>query len=161
MINGRQMHRCDRRNMIVRGQGLTAVEVLVVLAIIAILLSFTASFVGRLSGQAELTAAEENVLDSLRMARNLSRSAESGLKLSLSRDAGDSGYRISFASPDGKQIGPNRLNAPEVQLPDGVVVLSGSRTFTFDHRGLVEPTGSIVLGLAGDFDETTTVFVTN
>jgi prepilin-type N-terminal cleavage/methylation domain-containing protein len=142
-------------------KGLTVVEVLVVLAILAIMLSFTGSFVDRMTGQAELTAAEVNVLDSLRIARNLSRSAESDMILSLSRNLDETGYRISFASPDGEQNGPNRMDVPEVKLPDGIVVLSDNMTFTFDHRGLVEPTGSIVLAIAGNGEETRTVLVTN
>jgi prepilin-type N-terminal cleavage/methylation domain-containing protein len=144
-----------------RHQGVTVVEVLVVLAIIAILLSFSGSFVGRLAGQAELTVAEESVLNALRNARNLSRSSESSLTLSLSHDTGDLGYRISIKRPEGRQIGPKQTDVPEVYLPNGIVVLSENMTFTFDYRGLVEPTGSIMLRAEGNDDEIRKIFVNN
>lgn len=142
-------------------KGLTTVEIMVVVATIGILLSISASYAGRATVQAELTVAGEQVLDALRIARNLSRSSESSLTLSLSRQTDDSSYRISIAPPEGQKTGPNLIDVPEIDLPDHVVVISENMTFVFDHRGLVEPTGSIDLSVGDAADDTRTIFFAN
>jgi prepilin-type N-terminal cleavage/methylation domain-containing protein len=142
-----------------RQKGITAVEVMVVLAVIAILMSFSGSFAGSLTGKANLIVAEEHVLDALQVAKNLSRSSESSTTLSFSREAANLRYRISFKGSEGQQTGPRQMDAPVIHLPDGITVLSETTTFTFDHRGLVEPTGSIVLGYDGKDNEIRTVVV--
>jgi hypothetical protein len=142
-------------------KGVTTFEILMVVAMVGVVMSLSASYAGQTTAQAELTVAEESVLDALSIARNLSRSSESSLTLSLSRHMDDPGYRILIAPPEEQQSGPNRINVPEIQLPDNVDVLSENMTLVFDHRGLVEPTGSIVLRVGDAADETRTVFITN
>lgn len=142
-------------------KGITTVEIMVVVATIGVLLSLSTSYAGRATAQAELTVAGEQVLDAMHIARNLSRSSESSLVLSLSRQTDDSGYRISIAPPEGQHTRPNLIDVPEIDLPDNVIVLSENMTFIFDHRGLVEPTGSIDLRVGDAADDTRTIFFAN
>lgn len=142
-------------------KGLTTVEIILVVAMIGISFSFSASFANRAPARVELTAAEEQVQDALRIARNLSRSSESSLTLSLSRQSDDQGYRISIGPPEEKRTRRNLIDVPVIELPANVVVLSENMTFVFDHRGLVEPTGSIDLRVGDAADETKTVIFSN
>ncbi len=142
-------------------KGLTTIEILVVVAMVGISFSFSASYADRAASRAELTVAEEQVLDALRIARNLSRSSESSLLLSLSRQSDDHGYRISIAPPEEQRTRKNLVDVPVIELPADVDVLSENMTFVFDHRGLVEPTGSIDLRIGDAADETKTVFFSN
>jgi hypothetical protein len=142
-------------------KGLTTFEIIVVVAMIGISFTFSASYANRAAARAELTTAEEQVLDALHIARNLSRSSESSLSLSLSRQSDDHGYRISIAPPEEQRTRPNLIDVPVIELPANVVVLSENMSFVFDHRGLVEPTGSIDLRVGDAADKTKTVFFSN
>lgn len=126
-----------------RCRGITLIEVLVVIGVLVLFLSFAIPSVGTASSRAELQAAFENVSHSLATARNIARSTESGVAVNIPA-AGDGPQTISFSTASQK---PNYLldQLQPYRLPADIMAVSERDVFQFDSRGLAENPGQILL----------------
>ena len=126
-----------------RCRGITLIEVLVVIGVLILFLSFAIPSMGTASSRAELQAAYENVSHSLATARNIARSTESGVAVNIPA-AGDGQQTISFSAAGRK---PNHLldQLQPYSLPTDIIALSEQGAFLVDSRGLVENPGQILL----------------
>jgi len=120
------------------------IEILVVLGLMAILVSFAMPSASRTATRAELKAAIENVQYSFQQARNLARTTESKISVSIpvAREGGIQTIRFSSLS------GGKHKTIPEMQdynLPSDLVMISDHDSFLFDRRGLVENSGQVLL----------------
>ena len=124
-----------------RSRGVTLVEILLVISLLVILLSFAIPSMSGATAQADLTAAVENVEYSIEAARNTARMNESGITVDFKTYAGEQAQVVSFSrSASGASAG-----IPEYRLSEDIELLTDQEYFVFDERGLVENPGTITL----------------
>jgi len=133
-------------NPFYRSRGVTLVEILLVVAVLVILLSFAMPSVGHATARAELKAAAENVQYSIDAARNLARMTESSVAVNIEPAAG------AESGPGGE---PQRItfSKPEIQnylLPADIRLVADHDRYVFDSRGLVLEPGRVLLLSATD-----------
>ncbi len=136
-----------------RSRGFTLVEILLVISLLVILLSFAMPTVGNATARAELKATVENVQYSLSAARNVARMSESSVAMNIESSPGENIQRITFSRPPenrGAQGGKQELGLQEYRLPAGIRLESDHERFVFDPRGLVGEAGRIMLVSAAD-----------
>ena len=170
MVKG-TIYRVRRGNMNVKGlsnpvfrsRGITLVEILLVISVLVILLSFAMPSAGSATARAELKAAFENVQYSVGAARNVARMTESSVSLnivatgpepsgtsSVLSSAGGSAQTITF----GRSAGPD---LQDYRLPEGIRLVADRDSYVFDERGLVSEPGHILLVSEADESLTSTV----
>jgi Tfp pilus assembly protein FimT len=147
-------------NPVSRSRGITLVEILLILSLLVILLSFAMPSVGSATARAELRATVENVQYSVSAARNVARMTESSVVMSIqSSSPADNVQTIAFSrpgeslgAPEGtKELGGTQgLGLQEYRLPEGIRLVSDHERFVFDPRGLVGEAGRILLVSAAD-----------
>jgi Tfp pilus assembly protein FimT len=140
-------------NPVTRSRGITLVEILLILSLLVILLSFAMPSVGNATARAELKASVENVQYSVSAARNVARMTESSIALNIQSSPADKVQRITFSRPDespGESKGSQEVGLQEYRLPEGIRLVSDHERFVFDPRGLVGEAGRILLVSAAD-----------
>lgn len=139
------------RNPFIRSKGVTLIEILMVIGLLVILLSFAVPSVSGTAAKAELKVTLENVEYSIQAARNMARVTESSVSLNLQSAQDGQRQSISFSSSaPGRNDGLAGL--PDYQLPAEIVLVSDHESFVFNAKGLVDNPGKIVL--ASRVDET-------
>jgi Tfp pilus assembly protein FimT len=144
-----------------RSRGITLVEVLLVISLLVILLSFAMPTVGNATARAELKATVENVRYSVAAARNLARMSESSVAMNIESSPSENVQKITFSRAEesggtqgGAQMGAlgdaRGLGLQEYRLPAGIRLVSDQERFVFDPRGLVGEAGRIMLVSAVD-----------
>ena len=127
-----------------RQRGITLVEILIVVAVLAVLASFAAPSFGKASAQAELKAALENVQYSVDTARNIARMNGTSVSLDLGKAPGSEAFQLGFSSPN-----PNKSNLLKdlqtYRLPEDIRLESEFGSYVFDDRGLVAKPGTITI----------------
>lgn len=119
-------------------RGITLVEILLVISLLVILLSFAIPSMGGAAAKAEMTATVENVQHSIQSARNMARMNEVEVTIVFNAPAGQEARKIEFDS----RVHTGILN---YDLPADVVLIADRDNFVFDQRGLVENPGHILL----------------
>lgn len=122
-----------------RSRGITLVEILLVLSLLAIILSFAIPSMGGAVARAELTAAVENVEYSIERARNLARMKETEVTVGIEQRAGDKARTLDITQGGGS------AGIPEYRLPEDIDLVADQPAFVFDDRGLVRDPGTITL----------------
>ena len=138
-----------------RERGVTLVEILMVIALLVVILSFAIPTMGSAAAKAEMQAAVENVTHSVEAARNVARLGESRVELTFKTYAGEPSQTLSFVRDNAKRT----TEIPDYQLPDDIELVSDQPSFVFDGRGLVEIPGTITLVARSDDSVTATVEV--
>ena len=138
------MHKKNSQQLFLHSRGITLVEILVVLGLLAILLSIGLPSAGNASSRAELRATAEVVQDAFESARSVARRTESHVAVDLT-DAQDSGYRkITFHYEERGKRSP----IPEIQeyrLPNSLLLFSEQTSFRFDSWGRATNPGQVLL----------------
>ncbi len=137
-------------------KGITLIEILLVLGLLAILLSFAVPSVSGAVSKAELKTTMENIQYSLEVARRTARMTETEVSMHISPVEQESAQVITFSSP-GKGGASNHLQIQDFTLPPDVVLVSDQDLFLFDKRGLVEEPGRILLVSRVDESLTSTI----
>ncbi len=133
-------------------KGVTLIEILLVLGLLVIVLSFAMPSVSGAASKAEMQATVENLQYSLESARKAARLTESVIEMNITSEESEVVRSITFSSP-GRQA-ENGLQIPAYSVPPGIALVSDHSSYRFDERGLVENPGRIVL--VSRVDETTT-----
>lgn len=141
-----------------RCKGITLVEILLIISLIAVLVSFAIPSIGSAAARAEMTAAVENVQFSINAARDVARMTGSDISLNLESTRGDQVQRITFSSKEARHNGMAG-GLQEYQLPEDTRLVSKYETYVFDDRGLVDTPGEIILVSRIDDSITSTVRV--
>jgi len=139
-------------------KGVTLIEILLVIGLLVLLLSFAVPSISGAAVKAEMNAAHENVQYSLQMARKVARTTEAAVVMHISLAEPGEAQTITFTSPSKKGAG----KSPYIQdflMPAEVVLVSDHNAFVFDERGLVENPGSISLVSTVDEAVTSTINV--
>jgi type II secretory pathway pseudopilin PulG len=122
-------------------RGITIVEILLVISVLVILISFAVPGLDRATARSELKAASEHVMFTVDSARNLARMTESTVVLHADLPGAGAEQRIRLSGPG--------LDAArgfqEYRLPESIRLIPDHASFTFDERGLVQHPGSMIL----------------
>jgi len=132
------------RNPASRSKGITLIEILMVLGLLVILLSFAMPSISGPAIRAEMTATLENVEYSIQAARNMARMTESSVSLNVLSNQEEAVQTISYSSATSNRAGGN-AGMQDYRLPTDIVLVSDQDSFAFDERGLVENPGQIIL----------------
>jgi type II secretory pathway pseudopilin PulG len=136
------MHRNSKN----RCQGITLIEILVILGFLAIIASFAAPSISTATARADMRAASENLQYSIQSARNTARMTESKVTMNiLEEEQGEQGQRVTFSvsAPGLKALGQAGLQ--DDRLPVDIKLVSDYSSYEFDGRGIVENPGVITL----------------
>ncbi|MBT8048166.1 MAG: hypothetical protein HKN57_14635 [Xanthomonadales bacterium] len=133
-------------------KGITLIEILLVVGLLIILLSFAVPSINGAAIKADMNAATENVRYSLQAARRTARMSESEIMMNISSENGAQ-QTISFAATGQRGAG-SVLQIQNYSLPPDIVLVSERNTFHFDERGLVSDPGRVLL--VSRVDETVT-----
>ena len=137
-------------------KGITLIEILLVLGLLAILASFAVPSVGGAVSKAEMKSTLENIQYSLQIARRTARTTETEVSMHISPAEQEITQTITFWSP-GKGGAINKLQIQDFILPPDIVLISDQDSFSFDERGLVEEPGRILLVSKVDESITSTI----
>jgi prepilin-type N-terminal cleavage/methylation domain-containing protein len=133
-------------------RGVTLVEILLVIGLLAILLSFAVPSVGNATARAELKAAAENVQYSVDAARTLARMTETSVAVNFELASRPQSAAAAEFGSDG-ELRRITFSAPAIQdylLPEGIRLVSDHDRYTFDSRGVVLEPGRVMLLSATD-----------
>jgi len=125
-------------------KGITLIEILLVVGLLVILLSFAVPSISSAGIKAEMNSTLENVQYSLQMARKVARTTESKVVMNIAPATAGVAQIITFTTPDKNGTDHNTL-IQDFRIPDDVVLVSDQEFFVFDIRGLVENPGNILL----------------
>jgi len=139
-------------------KGITLIEILLVIGLLVILLSFAIPSVSGAATRAEMDSTFENVQYSLHMARKMARATESRVMVFIPPSSLNQAQSITFTSP-GKNGQHNSLQIQDFKIPEDIVLVSEQDTFVFDRRGLVENPGKVMLVSKSDDSITSTIEV--
>jgi type II secretory pathway pseudopilin PulG len=127
-----------------RARGITLVEILLVISVLAIITAFALPAADTAAARAELKAAAENLEYSVGTARNVARLTESSISVDIEPSTGNEPQTISFSYP-GQNPGKRGPDIQSYRLPEGIELISDLDRFVFDPRGMVEQPGKIQL----------------
>jgi len=146
------------QNAAPNSSGITLIEILMVLALLVILMSFAMPSVNGAVNKAEMNSTLENVQYSVQQAQRTARMNETRVSMNISPSALEATQTITFSSP-GKNGAGSDLSVQDFNLPPEIAVISDHDSFIFDERGMVENPGRIILVSMVDESVTSTVLV--
>ena len=130
--------------------GITIIEVLVVLAVIAITVGIATGSTKDLAYRADLRVATEMIQQSVRMARNRARMEEKDMQLMFTDVDEYDQVRIELNSPSERYAQPI---LEDIRLPPGIMIMSPDRQFSFNSRGVLDEPGTITIAAEKHKDE--------
>ena len=142
------MH-CISKN---RCRGVTLIEILMILGLLVIIISFAAPSFSSATARANMRVASENLQYSIRIARNTARMTESKVTMKIlqeepggpgGQDAQSQRITYSVSQPGLKAISQPGLQ--EYRFPVDIELVSDYNSYEFDGRGFVLNPGVITL----------------
>lgn len=126
-------------------RGITAVEILIVLGMMAVIMTFFANSFTRATNKADLLVAVEGVNFSVRSARNMARELETEVFMHLNTAKKDENHSIKFSYPNRNESLSSANLLQEFVLPADIKLVTDESVISFDARGLVEKPTSLLL----------------
>ena len=139
-----------------RSQGITLIEILLVVGLLVVLLSFAVPSINGAAIKTEMAAAQEHVEYSLQAARRTARMSESPVQMNISPAESGTPQLITFSAP-GERGSGSVQQIQDYNMPRDIALVSDQATFLFDERGLVRNPGQIQL--ISKADESVTLFI--
>jgi Tfp pilus assembly protein FimT len=133
-----------------RSRGITVVEVLIVIAVFLILISFAIPSINVGTTKADLLNATEQFEYSVRLARNTARSTESEVTLQIQPATENDGAIIRFVTENTRDTALRQLAHQFEELNASVLVQSEHARYVFDERGMVREPGQVILAARDD-----------
>ncbi len=126
-------------------RGITAVEILIVLGMLAVIMTFFANSFSRATNRADLLVAVEGVNFSVQSARSMARELETEVLMHLNTSSTGENHSIEFSYPNRNQsLGSGNL-LQEFVLPADIRLMTDESVIHFDARGLVEKPTRLLL----------------
>jgi len=126
-------------------RGITAVEILIVLGMMAVIMTFFANSFTRTTNRADLLLAVESVTFLAQSARNTARELETDVLMNVNTGVDGASSSIDFSYPNrSESLGSGNL-LQEFVLPADIRLLTDESVIHFDARGLVVNPTSLLL----------------
>jgi type II secretory pathway pseudopilin PulG len=126
--------------------GITLIEILLILGILAVIASLALPSTSKATSRTEMRVASENLKYSIRTARNTARMAESKVTMNISEFGQDGqSQRITFSVSGPGQKATAQALFQEDHIPADIKLVSDNGAFEFDDRGIVLNPGVITL----------------
>jgi len=135
-----------------RSRGISIIEIMLVLGVVGVILSFASASISSAAAKAELRAAVENMELSVRMARNTARQLESDVIMHLNAGPGEERNSVTFTFPKSTSNQGAKSLLQDFQFPENIKLVSEQRTVHFDNRGIVEVSTPVLLVSVEDDD---------
>jgi len=130
-------------------RGITAVEILIVLGMVAVIMTFFANSFTRTTNRADLLLAVESVTFMAQSARNTARELETDVLMNVNTGVDGANSSIDFSYPNRSESLSNGNLPQEFVLPADIRLLSDESVIHFDARGLVvNPTSLLLISQA-------------
>ena len=130
------------KNYKFRCQGVTLIEILLVVGLLVILISFASPTISNATTRTEMQAEAENIQYSIRIARNTARMNETEVRMNVHAGPDATIHRISFAVADKSA---QQAGLQEYKLNEDFQLTSDYAYYDFDGRGIVQNPGQIIL----------------
>jgi prepilin-type N-terminal cleavage/methylation domain-containing protein len=130
------------KNYKFRCQGVTLIEILLVVGLLVILISFASPTISNATTRTEMQAEAENIQYSIRIARNTARMNETEVRMNVHAGPDATIHRISFAVADKSA---QQAGLQEYKLNEDFLLTSDYAYYDFDGRGIVQNPGQIIL----------------
>jgi type IV fimbrial biogenesis protein FimT len=140
-----------------KAKGVTLIELLVALSVLAILVAFASPSLQDTAAKASMREATEQVALALRTAKNSARINNASVTVTLTTD--EANNTISFAFPNDSNTADSGQTLPQVILPPDITVSSDTPAFVFSPLGMVNTTGSISLASTENEEFSSTVAI--
>jgi len=147
------------RELKYRHQGVTLVEILMVLGMLTVLASFSLPSMSNASAKTDMRSASENLQYSIRIARNTARMSELPIIMNLVDEPGQVGQRITFSASERANKNLVDPGLPDYQFNGNIKFVSEFPSYEFDHRGMVKTPGQITLVSMTDESVSTQILV--
>lgn len=144
---------------IVRQSGFSMMEVLITIAILAVTTNLALPSIQAMYSINEVTAAQQNVAQSLRKAKQFARSINTTITVTFTLNDNDN--TIALTLPDGSSDLPSGISMQTIELPSNIAVSSEDSTYSFNSLGVVDKTGVITVTSTRDDSNTKTVTLLN
>jgi len=126
-------------------RGITAVEILIVLGMMAVIMTFFANTFTRTTNRADLLLAVESVTFMAQSARNMARELETDVLMHVNTGVDGSNSSIDFSYPERSESLNSENLLQEFVLPSDIRLLTDESVIHFDARGLVVNPTSLLL----------------
>ncbi len=127
-------------------RGVTAVELLIVLGMMAVIITFFANSFTRATNKADLLVAIEGVNFSVQSARNMARQLETEVVMHLNTATAGENHSINFSYPDRNEALNSGNLLQEFVLPSDIQLITDESVISFDAKGLVaKPTNLLLI----------------
>jgi len=130
-----------------RCQGVTLIEILLVVSLLVILISFASPTISNATTRTEMRAEAENIQYSIRIARNTARMNETEVRMNVHAGPNAGSHRISFSVADKST---QQAGLQEYRLNEDFLLTSDYTHYEFDGRGIVQNPGQIILVARND-----------
>lgn len=141
-----------------RLRGISVIEILMALAVVAIILSFATTTFGKAAHKKEVLVAAEGVDFSVRSARNVARGMETPVLMHFNTSPDDALHSISFSLPDRAASATAESPLQDFVLPADIHLSVSQAVIRFDGRGLLEAPLNIELVSTLDASASETLF---
>lgn len=135
------------KNYKFRCQGVTLIEILLVLGLLVIVISFASPTISSATTRTEMRAEAENIRYSIRIARNTARMNETTVRMNIHADPDAGVHRISYLVSDSSK---GDAGLQEYALDKDFMLISDQPHYDFDGRGIAKNPGQIVLAARND-----------
>ncbi len=146
-------------------RGVTLIELVIAMAILAIMLALAAPSLQKIAARAEIKDATDIVAQAFRTAKHSARVNNSSVTLTLTTNGSANGISFIFRNApdpvDEPWISDSGTRLPDVQLPEKISVSGATAAFTYSPMGLINATGTITLVSTRDAQFASTVVVNN
>jgi len=150
--NGGDLDSCQERGNIImapspksRDRGISVLEILIALAVLAVIFSFASASFSHAANSKELMVAAEEVQFSVQGARSMARELETDVVMHLNSGGLHAPDSITFSFPSRKKSLKSDGLLQEFVFPSDIRLASNNANIHFDHRGLVETPVELVL----------------
>jgi Tfp pilus assembly protein FimT len=126
-------------------RGITLIEILIVLGVLTLLISFAVPNYSDASASMQLRAAAENVQHTIDTARKMARMTESPVTLNVITDSPDGQHRVTVTLSERAKRRLSQPGMPEFLLDQNLALRSDQPSFEFDGRGIVSHPGNLTL----------------
>ncbi len=126
-------------------RGITAVEILIVLGMVAVIMSFFANTFTRSVSKGDLVVAVEGLNFSVQSARNMARQLETDVIMHLHTGPDNTKHSIDFSYPNRSESLSSENLLQEFVLPADIRLMADVAVIHFDARGLVDTPASLLL----------------